>query len=92
MYTDDEMASLQHLASLAAQRSGLCAGALAAYQVQSGANDEELAARLTCTAEQLMRLRLCEIPQDHKDAVQIAAHLGMDAGPLAEFFHLPAQD
>jgi len=78
--------SLTHLAHMAERRPGLLAGTLSAYQHNHHLDDQGLAARLQCSIEQLVRLKLCQYPrpdQRQHDLEQIATSLHLDAAKLA---------
>jgi hypothetical protein len=82
--------SLSNLARMAQARAGFIAGPLAAYQQTHNLDDHALAEQLHCSVEDLVHLRLCQLPRpDHydQDIERIAAHVHADPAALTQVLH-----
>ena len=82
----DFQPSLCTLANLAAKRGVLLAAILTHYQQRHQRSDAELASHLQMTGEQLLHLKLCEVPRtDHfdEDVERIAEHVHANAVMLS---------
>jgi hypothetical protein len=80
---------LEHLARRVADAPDFLACALAEYARSERLEDAALAARLGCSVETLLRLRLCRMPRSEapifwQDVERIAQHFSVDADLLAE--------
>ena len=87
--------SLGTLVSQAKARKILLASVLAAYQQQHCLDDAQLAEYLLCTADNLIRLHLCDVPRpDHvaEDIQRIAHYVSADAVALEQVLKSSAQE
>jgi hypothetical protein len=87
------MSQLERLARRVAGDPFFLASVLARYAESHGLDDDALAARLDCSAETLMHLRLCRNPdplppQFWSDVERIAGKFRVDADLLAQMIRL----
>jgi hypothetical protein len=80
---------LAHLAERLADAPDFLACALAEYARSERLEEAALAARLACSVEALMHLRLCRMPREQaplfwQDVERIASRFSLDAESLAE--------
>jgi hypothetical protein len=80
-YTPD----LMRLARQARTRPGFLAEPLFAYQDAHTLTDEQLAAEVGVSVEQLKHLALCQVPASDEDIATIADHVQADARLLSDW-------